>query len=439
MSIIVLIVCFAVLIVIGTPIAVSLGVPVLISEALFSPTPLPLIGQQIFAHLDTSSMMSVPFFFLAAALMERSGIVKYLVTFANSLVGHFPGGMGMTAILSCCLFAAMCGSSAATVAVIGGIMFPALVKEGYSKSYAIGALATAGSVGILLPPSIPLILYGVVTETSVAKLFMAGIVPGLCYGLAMMVMAKRLAVREDYTPSAQTSNAERWMAFRQALPAIGLPAFLVVGIYGLPAFEAFGVSYDGGAIFTPTEAALVLVLLALVVGGLIYRGLTPGSVLSTTIATLPRVGMIFWIVTNALLFGFFLTKEGVPTAIADWLVSIEMPRWMFLLIVNLVLIVIGCFLDGVATILLFIPVLFPAARALGVDPLHFGVMIIVNIELALVTPPVGLNLYVGSAISGMPIHSVFKACLPWILVDLFILVLVTYVPELSTFLPGLME
>lgn len=439
MSIVVLLGAFAVLIAIGVPIAVSLGLPVIISQTLFSPIPLPLIGQKIFAQLDSSSMMAVPFFFLAAAFMESGGIVRYLIRFANSLVGHLPGGLGMAVILSCMLFAAMSGSSAATVAVIGGVMFPALVKNGYSKEYAVGALATAGSVGILIPPSIPLILYGFVTETSISKLFIAGVIPGLCYGLAMMAMANRLAVRERYVPSPKTTRVEQWLALRQAIPALCLPLFLLIGIYGLPAFDAFGVSYSGGAIFTPTEAALIMVVLALLIGGFVYHSLTPKSLLRTTIATLPRVGMIFWIVTNALFFGFFLTKQGVPAGIAEWIVGIHMSPWMFLVTVNLVLMVIGLFLDGVPTILLFMPVLFPASQALGIDPIHFGIITIVNIELGLVTPPVGLNLYVASAISGMPIHTVFRACLPWIVVDLGILLLVTYVPVLSTFLPSLMK
>lgn len=429
---------FFVLILIGVPIAIALGGSVVLATLLFESVPVALLGQKLFANLDHFALMAVPFFFLAAAFMESGGIVKHLVRLANVLVGHFPGGLGMTAILTCVFFAAISGSSAATVAAVGSIMYPALVKDGYTPEYAVGALSTAGAIGILIPPSIPLILYGFVTETSIPKLFIAGIIPGLFYGACMLLMANRLAVKQDYVPSPKTDSVERWQALRKAGPALFLPLFLVVGIYGYPAFEAFGKDFQGGAIFTPTEAAVMCVLLALAIGAIIYRNQKFRSFFDTIVEVTPRVGMIFWIVANAVLFGFYLTQAGVPTAVAEWLVSLNISPWTFLLLVNLVLVIVGLFMDGIPTILMFMPVLFPASQAMGVDPVHFGVMVIVNIELGLVTPPVGINLYVGSSISGLPLHRVFKACLPWIMVDVLVLLVVTYVPWLSTFLPGLM-
>jgi C4-dicarboxylate transporter DctM subunit len=229
----------------------------------------------------------------------------------------------------------------------------------------------------------------------------------------------------------------RVKAARSAGPAMILPLFIVVGIYGFPAFSISGFSFDGGAIFTPTEAAVMAVMLAIAIGMFVYRELTLKGIADSVLDTGPRVGMIFWIAANAILFGFFITQLGLPDAIANWLVAQHMSKWTFLLVVNLLLVVVGLFLEGVPVILLFMPVLFPAATALGVDPVHFGIVVVVNIELGLVTPPVGLNLFVGTSISNMPVEEVFKACLPWAAVTLIVLALVTYVPEISLFLPNL--
>ncbi len=426
------------LIVLGAPIAVALGSSVLVSAWAFSPIPLPIVGQKVFSNLDHFTLMAVPFFFFAAALMEQGGLVRRLIDFANSMVGHWRGGLGVTSVLTCTFFAAISGSSPATVAAVGGVMYPALLKEGYTKNYAMGALCTAGSIGILIPPSIPMILFGFVTETSITRLFIAGIVPGIIYALGMMVMASFLARREAIPPRPRADWGERMTYLRRAAPALSLPLIIIVGIYGFPAFDVGVLSFEGGAIFTPTEASMVAASLALVIGLFVYRELSVMSAIRTIVSTAPAVGMIFFIATNALLFAFFLTKIGVPQAISTALVELGLPKWAFLLMVNLILMVIGFFLEGVPVILMFIPVLFPAAQAMGIDPVHFGIIVIVNIELALVTPPVGLNLFVGSSVSGMPVFDVFRAALPWMLVTLIVLLLVTYVPAISLFLPNLM-
>ncbi len=428
---------FFILVALSVPIAVALGGAVIVTSLLFAPIEPAIVGQKIFANLDHFTLMAVPFFFLAAKLMESGGMVERLIRFARSLVGHMRGGLGITAVLSCMFFAAISGSSPATVAAVGSIMFPALVRHGYSKSYAIGALTTAGSLGILIPPSIPLILYGFVTETSIAKLFIAGILPGLLYASGMMLMARVLAGREKQEILAREPWSMRLKAARSAGPAMILPLFIVVGIYGFPAFSISGFSFDGGAIFTPTEAAVMAVMLAITIGMFVYRELTLKGIADSVLDSGPRVGMIFWIAANAILFGFFITQLGLPDAIANWLVAQQMSKWTFLLVVNLLLVVVGLFLEGVPVILLFMPVLFPAATALGVDPIHFGIVVVVNIELGLVTPPVGLNLFVGTSISNMPVEEVFKACLPWAAVTLIVLALVTYIPEISLFLPNL--
>lgn len=437
MSVVMLLVCFVGLLVIGAPVAVALGASALITSMVFNPIPPEIVAQKVYNNVSHFTLMAVPFFFFAASLMETGGLVKRLVALANAFVGHLRGGLGLTAVLSCMMFAAISGSSPATVAAVGRVMYPSLVKEGYSPKYSIGALSVAGSLGILIPPSIPMILYGFVTETSVSRLFIAGVVPGLIYGFGLMIVARILAGRANVPLRPRASWGERGRTLKSAGPALLLPAFIFIGIYGFPSFTIGGFHYDGGGIFTPTEAAIIAAALALVIGMVMYRETTVRSAIDTVVATAPTVGMIFFITTNALLFAFFITNLGIPRAVGDWLVAMNTPPWLFLLMVNIVLILVGFFLEGVPTILMFIPILFPAAKALGIDPVHFCIIVVVNIELGLIHPPVGLNLFVGSAISGLPVMEVFKAVLPWMTVTIATLLLITYVPEISLFLPRL--
>jgi C4-dicarboxylate transporter DctM subunit len=439
MSVALLLVAFFGLLTIGAPVAVALGGSAVITSLIFSPIPAAVIGQKVLANLDHFTLMAVPFFFFAASLMETGGLVRRLVNLANSLVGHLRGGLGMTAVLSCMMFAAISGSSPATVAAVGRVLYPSLVRDGYSPRYAIGSVTTAGSLGILIPPSIPMILYGFVTETSITRLFIAGVIPGILYGLGLLAMARFLAARADVPLQPRASWGERGRAFRSAAPALMLPLFIFVGIYGLPSFTLFDMSYEGGAIFTPTEAAIIATALALFIGLFVYRETSFKGAVDTIVATAPSVGMIFFITTNALLFAFFITQLGIPQAVSNLMVTLDPPQWLFLLMVNILLIIVGFFLEGVPTVLMFVPLLFPAATALGVDPVHFCIIVVVNIELGLIHPPVGLNLYVGSAVSGQPPWEVFKAALPWMSVTVVILLLITYVPAISLFLPGLIH
>lgn len=427
------------LILVGAPIAVALGGSAILASMVFSPIADGIVGQKLFANLNHFTLMAIPFFFLAAGLMERGGLVQRLVGLAQAFVGHLRAGLGMTTVLTCIFFAAISGSSPATVAAVGNILYPSLMKEGYSSRYAVGALATSGAIGILIPPSIPLILYGFVTETSIPALFMAGILPGLFYGAMLMVTARILAVREGIAVQPKATRGELGQALKVSLPALSLPVFIVVGIYGFPEFTLFGWYNDGGAIFTPTEAAAVSAVLAMVIGFFIYRELTFRDLVAVTAETGPKVGMVFWITANALLFGFFLTKIGVPAAMAQLVVDLNLSPIVFLLCVNILLVIIGFFLEGVPTILIFAPLLVPAAEKLGIDPVHFAIIMVVNIELGLITPPVGINLFVASSITGMPVIKVFQATLPWMVATIITLLFVTYFPPLSMFLPGLMH
>ena len=438
MTITVLVVGFFGLLFIGAPVAVALGAATILTSLLFNPIPPEIVGQKVLDNVDHFTLMAVPFFFLAASLMETGGLVRRLVSLANSFVGHLRGGLGMTAVLSCMLFAAISGSSPATVAAVGRVMYPSLVQEGYSPRYSIGALATAGSLGILIPPSIPMILYGFVTETSISRLFIAGILPGLLYGFGLMLVANLLAGRAGAKIQPRTSWSQRTIHLKSAGPALFLPIFIFVGIYGLPGFRLGGFAYEGGGIFTPTEAAVMAAALALVIGMFVYREMTAATALRTVLTTAPTIGMVFFITTNALLFAFFITQLGIPQALAQLLTSMNTPPWLFLLMVNILLIIVGFFLEGTPTVLMFIPILFPAAKQLGIDPVHFCVIVVVNIELGLIHPPVGLNLFVGSAISGLSVMEVFRAVLPWMCVTVVTLLLVTYIPEISLLLPRLL-
>ena len=437
MTIAILIALFLFLIFIGSPVSVALGGSVILTSYFLDPMPIAIVGQKIFANLDHFTLMAVPFFFFAAALMETGGLVKRLVKLANSLVGHWTGGLGVTTVLSCVLFASISGSSPATVAAVGKLMYPALIKEGYKSRYAIGAIVTAGSIGILIPPSIPMIIYGFVTETSVARLFMAGIIPGIIYAIGMMFMARYLAKKDGNILRPKASWKSRIEATRSAGPALMLPIIIVFGIYGFPQFDILGFYYSGGAVFTPTEASIIATVLAIIVGMFIYKELSVKSAIRTIVKTAPGAGMIFFITTNALLFAYFITKLGIPQAVTQFVVSLDMPQWAFLLLINFIFLIIGFFLEGVPVVLMFVPVIFPAAMQMGIDPVHFGIIVILNIELGLVTPPVGLNLFVGSAITKQPIREVFMGALPWMIVTVITLFLVTYIPQLSTYLPNL--
>lgn len=430
---------FFALVLLGLPIAVSLGGATMIAAFTLSPIPLPIIGQKLFSNLDHFTLMAVPFFFFAAALMESGGLVARLVGLANAIVGHLRGGLGITTVLACIFFAAISGSSPATVAAVGNLMYPALLKEGYTKRYAIGALATAGSIGILIPPSIPMILYGFITETSIVALFIAGIIPGLIYGGLMMLTARFLARTQGHDVRERVTRGEFGIAVRRSLPALSLPFFIVIGIYGFPELEIGTFYFDGGAIFTPTEAAVMSSLLAIIIGRFVYKELTVRDFSGAIVVSAARVGTIFWIAANAILFGFFVTKLGIPVIITDYIIGLDLEPWQFLLVVNVVLVIIGFFLEGVPTILIFMPILFPAAQAIGIDPVHFGIIVVVNIELGLITPPVGLNLFVGASISGLSVVSVFRATLPWMISTVVTLGLVTYIPTISLFLPSFMK
>jgi C4-dicarboxylate transporter DctM subunit len=422
----------------GIPIAFSLCLSVTLSFALFSDIPIEIVTQRLFANLTHFTLMAIPYFILAGVIMERGGIARRLVNLANALVGSVPGGLALTTILSCMFFAAISGSSAATVAAIGSIMIPAMWNAGYDKKYAVGVAATAGCLGILIPPSVTLIAYGFVTEQSIGKLFIAGIIPGIILGFTLMLVSYIVARRKNMKSGDKTGWDRKWLAFKDAFWSLMLPVLIIGGIYGLPEFTLGPLHYDGGAIFTPTEAAAVAVVFALFVSIFIHKEITFRDIPEILYRSSGTIAMLLMIITNAILFGFILTSEEIPLIVAEWIVSHEFSPWLFLLVVNIALFFAGDFLDAFAIVMIFVPVLYPAAMKLGIDPIHLGIVVVVNMEMGLITPPIGIDLYVASGISGMPLYDVMRAAAPWILVVVAVLLLVTYVPALSLFLPNLL-
>ena len=408
----------------GMPISIALGISVLAFLYAFSTIPIEIVSQRLFTGLDQFAIMAIPFFILAGAFLTTGGVAKRLVNFATSLVGHFHGGLALSAVLSCAFFAAMSGSSPATVVAIGSIMIPAMVKQGYPKKFGVGVIATSGGLGILIPPSIVMIIYAVSTNTSVGQLFIAGIVPGVLMAAVLMLVTWLVAKKNNYPTMPRASLREVWKAFRESIWGLLIVIIVIGGIYG--------------GIFTPTEAAAVSAVYAFVVAVFIYKDLKLRDVPKVLLDSANMSAMLLYIITNAILFSFLLTSENIPQQMAQWIVDQGLTPWMFLLFVNVLLFFAGDFMEPSSIILILAPIFLPVALQLGIDPIHFGIIMVINMELGMITPPVGLNLYVASGLARMGLTEVTLAAAPWILVVAAVLMLVTYVPQIALWLPHLM-
>lgn len=429
----------AVCLLLGFPIAMSLGIASTFGIFLTNPNNLSQVAQKLYTGLESFPLMAIPFFILASNLMTTGGVARRLVQFAQAYVGHLYGGLAISGVIACALFAAISGSSPATVIAIGGIMIPAMFRAGYDRNYAVGSMTNAGSLGILIPPSIPMIVYAFVTNESVGKLFMAGVIPGIMLALMLVFTSYVVARRRGYKSGVKATWPERRRATVDALPALSLPFIVIGGIYGLPFDVNFGIGMiESGAIFTPTEAAAVAVMVAFVVGMFVYRELTWADLPRVFAESAKTTAMLMYIITMAVLFGFFLTSQRIPEGIAAEVLKYASEPWLILLIMNIILLFAGDFLEASSIILIFAPIFYPIATAVGIDPIHLGIVFVVNLEIGMITPPVGLNLYVASGIAKMPLYGVVRASLPWMLVLLVALVIVTYIPELSLWLPRLL-
>lgn len=424
MTIAVLFGLFFTLLLIGSPIAIALGASTFATLVFFSDINPITISAMMFEKIEHYSLMAIPMFILAGQLLSKGSSAHRIIEFAKSIVGHLPGGLPMAAIFASIIFAAVSGSSPATVVAIGSIMFGAIQEAGYPKKYAIGTISTAGSLGILIPPSIVMIVYGVTAEVSIGKLFMAGVVPGIMIGLMMMVVTYIGAKRLGFEKTEPESFGTRVKKMGNASWALMTIVVVIGGIYG--------------GIFTPTEAAAVAAVWAFFVSMFIYRDIKWGDLYGLFLDSAKTSAMIMFIIANAMLFAHFLTIENVPQMITNTLLEWNVSAIMFLILVNILLFFAGDFMEPSAIIMIMVPLLLPVAVALGIDPIHFGIIIVVNMELGMITPPVGLNLFVTSGITGVSLKDVVVYALPWSMTILVGLLLVTYIPEISLWLPNLM-
>ena len=409
---------------IGMPIAISLGLSSIVTIVFFSQDSLASMTIKMFETSEHYTLMAIPFFVLAGVLMSTGGVAKRMVNFAIAAVGHLRGGLAIASVLACMLFAAVSGSSPATVVAIGSIVIAGMVKNGYPQEFGAGVICNAGTLGILIPPSIVMVVYAAITEVSVGRIFLAGVVPGIVLGLMLMVAVWWRAGKLKTTPPPKASTREVLRALRESLWGLALLVIIMGGIYG--------------GIFTPTEAAAVSAVYALIVAVFIYRDLGAKDLPHVFLEASRTTVMLMFIVANALLFAHVLTTERIPQTIAAQIVGMGMEPWMFLIVVNVILLIAGNFMEPTGIILILAPIFFPIATELGIDPIHLGIIMVVNMEIGMVTPPVGLNLFVTAGVTGMNLVQVTRAALPWLSVLLVFLVMVTYIPQISLFLPNLM-
>lgn len=406
----------------GMPIFLVLGA---CAAVLYMVSDQPLIGvaQVVIDHLNSSTLMSLPLFVMAAAFMRQGGVAKALVDVSAAWLGGIRGSLGLVTVVACTLFAAICGSSVATALAMGTILLPAMLEKGYPRGFALGVVGASGTIGIVIPPSLALILYGIVTEQSVPRLFLAGILPGLLQAGAFFGWVWYYARRHNFPKEPVIPLAERLRVTIRALPALAVPIVVLVGIYG--------------GLVTVTEAAAIAATVALLVSLIFYRGFALSQTLSVIADALRSAGTIMLIVATALAFGHWMTESGVPAKLVTWTLAHNFKTWEFLLAMNVLLLVLGCFLEVIAALLLVMPILAPALIPLGVDPVHFSIIFTHNMEIALIHPPVGLNLYVLSTISDAPVGEVIRGILPFLILLLIVLGIITYVPALTMWLPNL--
>ena len=405
----------------GLPIFVVLGT---IAVALFWIQGVPLIGvsQVVVDRLNSGALIAIPLFVTAATFMRSGGIAKALIDFAGALVGPTRGGLGLVCVVATTVFAAISGSSVATAVAMGTLLVPAMIARRFDRSFAVGVVGASGTLGILVPPSLVLIIYAIIAEESVPRLFLAGVVPGLMQAGLFGAFILWYAHRRSYPRAEPPSLRELVAVTRRAPPALAIPVIVFVGIYG--------------GFVTVAEAAALSALVAILASLLAYREVALRDVVPLLAESMRTSGAIIVIVVGALLFGHWITESGIPSRLVEFAVSLELRAWQFLLFINVLMLLLGMFLEGIAVTLIVLPLVLPLLGPLGISPIHFAIVLTINIELALLTPPVGLNLYVLQSISRAPIDEVIRGTWPFIALLFALLMLVTYVPVISTWLPG---
>ncbi|NUH83417.1 TRAP transporter large permease [Bacillus firmus] len=405
---------------VNVPVAVALGLASMIVLMVQDNVPLMVIVQKMFTSTDSFTLMAVPFFILAGKLMESGGISKRLINFSSTLVGSLHGGLAMVSIVTCMFFAAISGSAAATTAAVGSILIPAMVKRGYDKSFSTAIQAAGGTIGVMIPPSVPLILFGVIAGASIGDLFIAGIIPGIFVGISLILVAYFISRKRDYGKEEKSSIKEVASAFKSAILAILMPVIILGGIYG--------------GIFTPTEGSVVAVVYGLIVGLLIYKEIKWKDLPEIFISSVITSSVILFIISCASIFGFLLTREQIPAQISEGMLGITSNAIMILIIINVILLIVGTFLETSAAIVIMAPILVPIASAAGMDLVHFGVIMVVNLAIGMITPPVGINLFVASNIAKIRLEHIVRAIMPFIIVLIIDVLILSFMPSISLFL-----
>lgn len=419
--IILLFLIFLVLIFLNMPIAIALGLASLCFIIISGDVVLTLVPQRMFAAIDSFPLMAAPFFILAGKLMEHGGISERLIKFAQSIVGSLRGGMAHVGIVTCMFFAALSGSASVTTAAVGGMLIPSMVKAGYDRSFSTAVISASGTTGVIIPPSVPLILYGVSAGVSVSSLFIAGIIPGLLIGVSFMFLAYIISLIKGYGKGAKEfSFKELFSSFKSAALALFMPVIILGGIYG--------------GIFTPTEASVIAVAYGFIVGYFVYRQINRKVIKEILVSSVITSSVILIIISTASLFGMILTRENVPQSVANLLLDSALTPFLLILLINLFLLLIGTFMESIAAIIILTPLLVPVVTSFGMDPVHFGIIMIVNLSIGLITPPVGVNLFVGSQVGKVSFDKLLRAILPFLLMMIVDLLLITYLPSISLFL-----
>ena len=418
--VIILFACLA----LGVPVAISLGLASISTILLFADQSLVSLAQRFFHTTQIYPLLAVPFFILAATFMTTGGVAKRMIDFANALAGHFRGGLAMAALLACAFFSAVSGSAPATVVAVGSVMIGGMIRSGYSERFAAGVICNAGTLGILIPPSIVMVIYGAVTESSIGNLFIAGMLPGAILTVAMMVTIAVIAHRQDLPRQPRVTLRQALRAGWEAFWGLILLVIILGGIYS--------------GLFTPTEAAAVSAVYAFLVAVFIYGDIKLANVPAVLTESAKTTAMLMFIIANAYLFAFVLTTEQIPQIASEWIVGLGLPPWGFLIVVNILLLIFGNFMEPTSVVLILTPIIFPIATQMGIDPVHLGIIMVLNMQIGLVTPPVGLNLFVTASVANMSMEEVIQAALPWLMVLLSVLIIITYIPGISLIVPSLL-
>ena len=415
---------FGILLCMGVPIAFTLGVTAMVMIAFYSFTPLVMVPEVMYNALDTFPLMAIPFFVTAAQFMVRGGTSRYLIELANCYVGHLRGGLAIVAVVTCMFFAAICGSSVASALAIGVVIIPAMVQFGYTRSFAAGVVAASGTMGIMIPPSVALILYGIIAEESIPRLFLAGVTPGLLEAALYIAWIAWYSRRKGFGGGPRSTWGETLRATGKAVPALCLPFIVLGGIYG--------------GFVTVSEAAALAAVVSILVSVFVYRGVKFQDIVPISAEAMRSAGMIMFIISTAIVFGNWLTESGMPARVVNLITDLKLSPYLFLLFINIFLLFMGMFLEVASIMLITLPILLPVVAVVGIDPIHFGIVMTTNMELALETPPVGLNLYVISGVAKSPIWETIKGTFPFTCLGFIQLAVVTYWPEFCLFLPRLL-